>query len=89
MVTPLEKTRRGFFASPSGWVFCAFAAIALFFVIAEHRAHLGFVVPYLPLALIGVCVVLHSYMHGLGHGRYSDEKPEDEKTRDRADHHHH
>jgi hypothetical protein len=88
MDLPPKSTRQSFFAGPAGWVFCGFVAIALFFLIAEHSAHLGFVVPYLPLALVGLCVVLHSYMHGLGHGRHSDEKAEDENARGRGDHHH-
>lgn len=82
-----RTTRRGFFATPVGWVFCAFAAIALFLLIAEHRAHLGFVVPYLPFALMGLCIALHWYMHGTGHGGSSDETQEDKSGR--RDHHHH
>ncbi len=88
MKTPPKSTHRGFFAGPAGWVFCGFAAIALFFLIAEHRAHLGFVVPYLPLALVGVCVVLHSYLHGVVHGRHRDEA-DGQRKRDAGDHHHH
>lgn len=82
-----KHTRRRFFTSPVGWAFCAFFLIALFFLIAEHRAHLGFVVPYLPLALVGVCVVLHSYMHGLVHGRHPNDKRQDENAPHRSDHH--
>jgi hypothetical protein len=70
METPTRARQRGFFANTAGWIFCAFALIALFFLIAEHRAHLGFLTPYAPLALIGVCVLLHSYTHGLAHGRH-------------------
>ena len=87
MKTPPESTHRGFFAGPAGWVFCGFAAIALFFLVAEHRAHLGLLIPYVPLALLGVCVVLHSYMHGVGHGRYPDE-PDNQSKRDPGDYHH-
>lgn len=84
-----KSNGRSFFASPVGWVFCGFAVVALFFLIAEHRAHLGFLVPYLPLALVGVCVVLHSYMHGLSHGRRPGETPKDEGKPTTRDHHHH
>ena len=83
----LKPPYRAFLATPTGWVFCAFVAIALFLLIAEHRAHLGFVVPYLPFALMGVCIALHWYMHGTGHGSSSDETREDESGR--RDHHHH
>ena len=53
-----------FFGSVAGWIFCAFLLVAAFLLIAEHRAHLGLVVPYVPLVLVGLCVVLHAYMHG-------------------------
>jgi hypothetical protein len=89
METPTKYPERGFLASTAGWVFCAFALIALFFLVAEHRAHLGFLVPYVPLALIGVCVLLHSYMHGLAHGRYPDDRPQGEDDRSGPDRHHH
>lgn len=89
MVTPTKETRSGFLSTPVGWVFCGFAAIGLFFIIAEHRAHLGFVVPYLPLVLMGVCLVLHSYMHGRGRGRKSDEDPNDRSGPDTSRRHHH
>lgn len=88
MDTAPKNSTRGFFAGPAGWVFLAFAVIALFFLVAEHKAHLGFIVPYLPLALLGVCVVLHSYMHGAGHGRYSDELDDEDKRDPRNRHHH-
>jgi len=43
----------------------AFGAILLFFLVAEHRAHL---VGWLPLVLVLLlCLVLHRFMHG-GHG---------------------
>lgn len=82
------STSRSFFSSPVGWVFVAFVAIALFFLIAEHRAHLGLVVPYLPLALVGLCVVLHSYMHGVLHARYPGERSHDQDRHDASSHRH-
>jgi hypothetical protein len=44
--------------------FVAFAAIAGFFLVAEHRAH---VVGYLPWLLLLACPLLHLFMHR-GHG---------------------
>ena len=45
-------------------VFLAFAGIALFFLLGEHRIHaLG----WLPLLLLLACPLLHMSMHG-GHG---------------------
>lgn len=48
-----------------GWVaLLGFAAIAIFFLVTEHRAHFFGVLPYLLLLL---CPVMHLWMHG-GHG---------------------
>ena len=45
-------------------VFLAFAGIALFFLLSEHRIHaLG----WLPLIFLAACPILHMFMHG-GHG---------------------
>lgn len=45
-------------------IFLAFAGIALFFLLGEHRIHaLG----WLPLLLLLACPLLHMTMHG-GHG---------------------
>ena len=46
------------------WVFWGFAGIAGFFLLAEHRAHLLGVLPYL---LLAACPLLHLFMHH-GHG---------------------
>ena len=47
-----------------------FLGIAGFFLITEHRAHLfGF----LPLFLLGVCLLMHVFMHG-GHSGSSKHK---------------
>ena len=48
-----EPSRPRFIGSAAGWFFCAFALIAAFFLIAEHKAHLGFLLPYVPLAFFG------------------------------------
>jgi hypothetical protein len=44
--------------------FCVFAAIALFFLWQEHRAHIPGALPYLLLLL---CPLIHFFMHR-GHG---------------------
>ena len=41
-----------------------FLAIAVFFLVTEHRAH---AFGYLPLILLLLCPLLHLFMHG-GHG---------------------
>ena len=47
------------------WVFIAFAAIAGFFIIAEHRAH---AIEYLPFLLLAACPLLHFFHGHGGHG---------------------
>ncbi|HEY0715032.1 MAG TPA: DUF2933 domain-containing protein [Polyangia bacterium] len=49
---------------------CVFAAIAGYFLLAEHRAHLTGIVPYL---LLLACPLIHFFMHR-GHGRHSSQK---------------
>ena len=46
--------------------FCLFAAIALFFLWEEHRAHILGAPPYVLLLL---CPLLHQSMHHGRHGR--------------------
>ncbi len=53
-----------FWRSRSGWVFLGFAAIAAFFLLSEHRAH---VLGALPFVLLALCPLLHIFGHG-GHG---------------------
>lgn len=76
MTTPKEGKHSSFLSGPAGMVFCAFAAIAVFFLLAEHRAHLGYIAPYLSLVLVGICLVLHLFMHRLVHGDYSTDAPD-------------
>mgnify|MGYP001615578326 CR=1 FL=1 len=49
------------------WVFMAFLAIAAYFLITEHKAHLSGYLYYLPYLLLLACPLLHMFMHG-GHG---------------------
>jgi hypothetical protein len=53
-----------FVKSRTGLVLLAFLAIAAFYLIAEHTAHIFGVLPY---ALLLLCPLLHLFMHG-GHG---------------------
>lgn len=55
--------------SVSRLVFFGFVAVALYFLITEHRAH---VLPFLPFLLLAACPLLHFFHHrGDKHG---DEK---------------
>jgi DUF2933 family protein len=58
-------TRRSPFRIPLWLGFCAFGAIAVFFLWQEHRAHL---LGALPWVLLLLCPVLHLFMHR-GEGR--------------------
>ncbi len=53
--------------SRAKWVFIGFLAIAAYFLITEHRAHLTEYLGYWPLLLVLACPLLHMFMHG-GHG---------------------
>jgi hypothetical protein len=46
------------------WVLAAFLAIAAYFLIAEHRAHLSGLLNYLPYLLLLACPLMHVFMHG-------------------------
>ena len=55
----------------TGMVFGAFAAIALFFLLAEHRAHLA---GWLPFLLLLACPLLHLFHHHGGHSHSDDDR---------------
>ena len=44
----------------SRYVFFGFVAVAAYFLIAEHRAH---VLPFLPFLLLAACPLLHVFHH--------------------------
>ena len=52
----------------TAWMLVGFLAIALFFLLSEHRAHFLGTLPYL---LVLACPLLHFLGHA-GHGRSSD-----------------
>ena len=51
------------------WVLLGFFAIAAFFLLSEHRAHVLGVLPYL---LLLACPLLHIFMHR-GHGGHKHD----------------
>jgi hypothetical protein len=61
----IQNGRRA--SSRSMLVFLAFAGIALFFLLSEHRIH---ALAWLPLLFLLACPFLHMFMHGghVGHG---------------------
>lgn len=58
---------------PGKWAFWAFLAIAAFFLVAEHRAHLY---QYWPYLLLAACPVLHLFH---GHGGHRRKNGEDKR----------
>ena len=55
--------------SPSAWVFVGLASVALFFLLAEHRAHLY---GWLPFILLAACPLMHLFH---GHGGRGSHNP--------------
>ncbi len=51
----------------TGLAFLGFSAVAAYFLITEHRAHLALAVPFLPWLLLLACPLMHLFMHH-GHG---------------------
>jgi hypothetical protein len=71
----------GWLQTPGGWVLLGFLAIAAFFLLTEHRAHVLGVLPYVLLLL---CPVLHLLLHrGHGNGHAGHGTPADRVQGDR------
>ncbi|MBI2379517.1 MAG: DUF2933 domain-containing protein [Gammaproteobacteria bacterium] len=69
MMRKLNIPRRS--TGGANWFFLGFLAIAGYFLLSEHRAH---VVPYLPFLLLLACPLMHMFMHGgHGHGGHGDD----------------
>lgn len=63
---------RAWFRSRSGLVLLAFLAIAGFFLVTEHRAHVFGALPYL---LLLACPLMHFLHGGHRHGRDGGSPP--------------
>lgn len=63
-----EKNPGGFWKSRYAVGLLAFGAVAAYFLLKEHRAHLGGAFPYL---LLLACPLIHLFMHG-GHGGHEN-----------------
>jgi hypothetical protein len=74
--------------SRAKWVFIGFAAIAAYFLIAEHRAHLSEYLKYWPFLLVLACPLMHLFMHG-GHGGHGDDEKKNAGDRDSSHEHKH
>ena len=58
------------------WILIGFLLVAGYFLVMEHRAHLGGVLYYLPFLLLLACPLMHLFMHHghRGHGEPSPQK---------------
>ncbi len=65
-----EQAQTPWWRTPFGIVLCGFLAVAGFFLITEHTAHVLGVLPYL---LLAACPLMHLFMHH-GHGGHGASK---------------
>ena len=77
-----NRRPRGFWRSRYAIGLLAFGAIALFFLLTEHRAHTLGALPYL---LLAASPFLHIFMHrGHSHGHrdapHGDKRPPDDRA---------
>lgn len=83
MATEIDP-RNSLWRSRGGLVLVVFAAIAAFFLLAEHRAH---VFGYLPYLLLLACPLMHLFGHG-GHGGHGHRDHEAHTSGDHGAHEH-
>lgn len=55
------------------WAFWLFAAVGLYYLLTEHRAH---VLDYLPYLLLMACPLMH-LLHGHGHHHKREHEHDD------------
>ena len=68
----------------SRYVFFGFVAVAAYFLIMEHRAH---IVPFLPFVLVAACPLMHLFHHG-GHKHGRDDSESQPPTSGGGAHQH-
>ena len=79
MTTEHHPQASSWFRSRTGIVLLVFLAIAAFFLITEHTAHVLGVLPFL---LVLLCPLLHRFLHGryrgghTSHGGSRSQRPE-------------
>ena len=76
--------KKGLFSSPAGIVLIGFLAIAGFYLVTEHRAHLYGALPWL---LLLACPLMHLFMHH-GHGDHGGSRGSSD-DRGTSSHHDH
>lgn len=71
------KHGRRFFASPVNIVLLVFLGVGGFYLLSEHRAHLLGAGPL--IILLGLCIVMHFFMHGSHGGHAGGHDARDEQ----------
>ena len=62
----MNESKPNFWLTPNGLAALALVGAVVYFLLAEHRAHFIYALPFLILLL---CPVMHIFMHkGHGHG---------------------
>jgi hypothetical protein len=72
-IQPQHSQESGFWRSRAGIACLVFIAVAAFYLLTEHTAH---VFGYLPYALILLCPLMHIFMQS-GHGGRKDHAGHD------------
>lgn len=71
---------RSWWRSKSGIVLLGFLAVAAFFLLTEHTAHVFGALPWL---LLAACPLMHLFMHG-GHGGHGHSGRSDDTGSDKG-----
>ena len=77
----MSNTKKNFWLTLNGLSAIALIGAAVFFLLAEHRAHF---INFLPYTILLLCLVMHLFMHrGHGsHGRHSGSHEHDHQSRE-------
>jgi len=79
-----HEEKGGFFSSRASVVLIGFLAIAGFYLVTEHRAHVATAIPYLAWLLLLACPLMHMFMHRShgGHGGRDRERDREDDSSD-------
>lgn len=77
----MSDSKRSFWRTSNGLAAIALIAAVLYFLLAEHRAHFIYALPYL---IILLCPVMHIFMHH-GHGGHGGHGGHDDDDRTSED----
>jgi len=76
-----QQQEQPWWRSPTGIVTIGFLAVAGFFLLTEHTAHVFGALPWL---LIAACPLMHLFMHhGHGHGGHDHSESSDRQQEDK------